>query len=191
LASGVNFIEVIIIKEKINKFMKNFDNIKANLTLKNDGLFSGKVPMVLIPRWFFRDILEKTIDKAGLNVAEKIYTEAGYQGAYNWCTAQMEAGYNGHKAMEQYLESMSCRGWGEFYIEEYNPEKGSGVFHYKMFKPSDAPPIENLCLWVAGAMAGGVQAVLDQLGISLKAKGEEVSCMNNGKESCKINVISI
>ncbi len=171
--------------------MKNFDTIKANLKLNNSGLFLGEVPMVLIPRWFFRDILEKTIDNAGLNLAKKIYQEAGYQGAYDWCNAQMKAGYNGHKAMEQYLESMSCRGWGEFYIEKYNPEKGSGVFHYKMFKPSDAPPIENLCLWVAGAMTGGVQAVLDQLGIRLKATGKELSCTNHGKESCKISVVSI
>ena len=172
--------------------MKDFESktVPMDLTLKNDGLFSGDVPMLLIPRWFFRDILEKTIDTTDLNTAEGIYRQAGYQGAYNWCKAQMQRGYNDRKAMEQYLESMTCRGWGEFSIEEYIPEKGTGVFHYKMFKPSDAPQIEYLCLWVAGAMAGGVQAVLDQLGIPLKAVGKEVSCMNHGEKWCTFHVTS-
>jgi predicted hydrocarbon binding protein len=170
---------------------EKFEQLLGQLELTGDNrLMLGPVAMVLMPRWFFVGIMKRVVQEAGPEVADRVYSGAGYEGAYNWAKVQMAEGLSGRAVMEQYLGSMSCRGWGRFEIEAFEPAAGRGVFSFQ----NSALALElgstgqAVCLWTAGAMAGGMQAILDAEGVDLKVSGREVECLSAGAECCRIVV---
>lgn len=156
----------------------------------DDRLQLGPVAMVLMPRWFFVGIMRRVIDRTGLETASAIYYDAGWEGAYNWNKAQMDLGLEGRAVMEQYLGSMTTRGWGRFEIKAWEPDKGRGEFLWH----NSAPALEMnftgqpICLWGPGAMAGGMQAIIDAAGLEMKVVGREVDCLSAGADRCRIVV---
>lgn len=171
--------------------METFQQIKDQLVLTEDNrLMLNQVPMIMTPLWFFAGIMKKLAEKAGEDIAAEVYYEAGYQGAYDWAAVQMQNGLSGRAVMEQYLNSMTNRGWGRFEIAAFDRDVGEGAFRF--FDSAialDHGRIGRLvCLWVPGALAGGFQAILDSDGSALRVKGREVSCYSQGEAYCEFEV---
>jgi len=171
--------------------METFQQIKDQLELTaDDRMVLGQVPMILTPLWFFVGIMKRVEEKAGRDTASAIFYEAGYEGAYNWAKVQIENGLTGRAVMDQYLNSMTYRGWGRFEIVSFDRENGKGKFRFH----NSAVALEygrtgsRVCLWVPGALAGGFQAVLDHAGSNLKVEGREVTCFSRDQRPCEFVV---
>ncbi len=171
--------------------MDKFHELARDIELtRDDRLMLGEVAMVLMPRWFFVGIMKRVLDEAGSEAAARIYSGAGWEGAYNWAKVQIRAGLNGREVMEQYLGSMTSRGWGRFEIVELDLERGLGRFrwHNSALALELGQTGKEVCLWGPGAMAGGMQAILEHRGSGLTVKGKEVLCKSAGNEYCEIVV---
>jgi predicted hydrocarbon binding protein len=174
--------------------METFQQIKDQLVLTGDNrLMLNRVPMILTPLWFFAGIMKQVVEKAGEDTASDIFYKAGYDGAYNWAGVQIENGLSGREVIAQYLNSMTCRGWGRFEITGFDTETGKGSFRFF----DSAIALEHgsigrkVCLWVPGALAGGFQAVLDHARSSIRVKGRETACMSQGHTLCEFSVTPI
>jgi predicted hydrocarbon binding protein len=143
--------------------------------------------MVLMPRWFFVGILKRVVAEAGADTAANIYYQAGYEGAYNWSKVQIDKGLRGSAVMEQYLGSMTSRGWGRFEIISLDEANGRGVFrlHNSALALELGQTEVASCLWVPGALAGSMQVISGHKDASLKVRGREVQCLSAGAPFCE------
>jgi predicted hydrocarbon binding protein len=162
---------------------------KLELTLDNRLMLDG-VAMILTPRWFFVGIMNRVAEEAGPEIAAKVYYEAGYEGAYKWGNVQIGKGLSGRAVMEQYLSSMTHRGWGRFEIVSFDETQGRGLFWF--YDSAMALELgqtgQRVCTWVAGALAGGFQVILDHARSRLKVRGRETKCLSEGKPHCEFVV---
>jgi predicted hydrocarbon binding protein len=168
--------------------MDTFKELISRLELTdNKRLVLDEVPVVLMPRWFFVGIMKRVVAEAGSQIAAKIYYEAGHEGAYKWSKVQIEKGLKGSAVLEQYLNSMTSRGWGRFEILNFDEEEGQGNFrlHSSALALEQGRTGESVCLWVPGAMAGSMQAILEYHGSELKVRGQEVQCLSTGQPFCE------
>jgi hypothetical protein len=168
-----------------------FETLKNQLTLTADNqLMIGSVAMILMPAWFFTGILKRTIKEAGFETAAKVYYDAGYDGAYKWGQVQIESGLTGRKIMEQYLGSMTHRGWGRFEIVFFDDTSGQGLFrlHNSAVALNHGLTDEVVCIWVPGALAGAMQVILDHSGGEIRVKGREVQCFAQDRSYCEFTV---
>jgi len=168
--------------------MDTFEELINRLELTNDNrLVLDTVPMVLMPRWFFVGILKRVVAEAGADTAARIYYQAGYEGAYNWSRVQTDKGLKGSAVMEQYLGSMTSRGWGRFEIISLDEANGRGVF--RLHNSALALELDRTeaagCLWVPGALAGSMQVISGFEDDSLKIRGREVQCLATGAPYCE------
>ena len=168
--------------------MESFEMLKNRLRLTDDHrLMLDSVHMVLMPRWFFGAIMRCIEETAGHEVARKVYYDAAYEGAYKWGEAQAERGLVDRQIMEQYLGSLSIRGWGGFEIVGMDVDRGEGTFRLQNSATAEelGPSGKELCYQMPGAMAGAFQMILDKAGISLKVEGREVKCLAKGDPYCE------
>lgn len=162
---------------------------RLELTAEN-RLVLDNVPMVLMPLWFFAGIMKRVEAEAGPGIVAKVYYDAGYDGAYRWSKVQIENGLKGSAVLEQYLNSMTNRGWGRFEIASLDEIGGRAIFRLY----NSAMALEQgrtdaaRCLWVPGAMAGSMQAILESSGSVLKVGGREVRCLSTGQPFCEVVV---
>jgi predicted hydrocarbon binding protein len=168
--------------------MSVFEDLKDKLGLNADHrLMLEGVPMILTPRWFFVGIMGRVMEEAGPEMGARIYYKSGYDGAYKWCKNQIQKGLSGRAVMEQYLNSMSHRGWGRFEIRDFDEAEGKGNF--RLYSSAVALELgqtgKETCLWVAGALAGGFEAVLEQSRAALKVRGREIRCLSKGDPYCE------
>jgi len=172
--------------------MESFEELKGNLSLAGDHrLMLGTVPVILMPRWFFVDIMNRVRELAGPEIAREVYYRAGWEGAVKWARVQIqEAGLSGRAVMEQYLNSAGNRGWGRFEIKELDQETGRGLFllHGSAVARENGPSPTPVCDHLPGSLAGAFQAILDHQGRGLKVAGREVSCLAQGEEFCRFVV---
>lgn len=174
--------------------MDDFNQIKKQLVLTDENrLMLGPVAMILTPAWFFSDIMKRAVDQAGYDLAAKIYHDAGFDGAYRWGKLQVEAGLKGRQIMEQYLGSMTNRGWGRFEIVDFDPAAGRGSFRlFQSAVASAAAPSERpMCLWVPGALAGATQVILEHAGRRSTVAAREHRCLAQGAERCEFSVAPV
>ncbi|MEJ2164077.1 MAG: DUF5943 domain-containing protein [Desulfobacterales bacterium] len=162
---------------------------RLELTAEN-RLVLDEVPMVLMPLWFFAGIMKRVETAAGPEAAAGIYYDAGYEGAYKWSRVQIENGLQGSAVLEQYLNSMTNRGWGRFEIASLDEKNGRAVFrlHHSALALEQGRTEQASCLWVPGAMAGSLQAILDAGGSPLKVGGRETRCLSAGHPFCEFTV---
>ena len=155
-----------------------------------DRLVLDEVPMVIMPLWFFVGIKNRVGAEAGARIAAKIYYDAGYEGAYKWSQVQIENGLRGSAVLEQYLNSMTNRGWGRFEILSLDENNGRAIFrlHHSAIALEEGVNDAASCLWVPGAMAGSLQAILESNGSPLKVGGKEVRCLSTGQPFCEFIV---
>jgi predicted hydrocarbon binding protein len=171
--------------------VNDFSQIKEQLALTDENrLMLGKVAMILMPAWFFSGIMKRVVEEAGYDLAAKIYHDAGCDGAYQWGRVQVEAGLQGRQIMEQYLGSMTHRGWGRFEIIDFDGAAGHGVF--RLFQSAvalaNAPSDRPMCLWVPGALAGAMQVILDHTGRRITVVAREHQCLARGADHCEFIV---
>lgn len=173
---------------------ETFDKLKENLVLdENQRLMLENVPMLLIPRWFFAGIYQRVVEEVGPVAADSIYSQAGHVGAYKWCQVQIKKGLNGRAVLEQYLDSMSCRGWGQFEIQDFDQDLGRCSIRYKQ----SALAIElgqqgrSVCTWFCGALEGALQAISETAGRSAQYRASETTCLANAGQSCRFVVESL
>jgi len=171
--------------------MSELKQLLDQLELTGDNrLMLGEVAVIMMPAWFFSGILKRVKEYAGPEVAAKVYYEAGWEGAYNWSKVQMEKGLKGRDVMAQYLGSMTVRGWGRFEIAEFDSTAGRGLFRYynSAVALQQGNIGEEVCLWVPGAMAGAMQAIIEEEGMDLEVRGRETGCLSQGREYCQFVV---
>ena len=168
--------------------MNDFNQIREQLVLTEENrLMLGKVAMILMPAWFFSGIMKRVIEETGYDLAAKIYQEAGFQGAYQWGKVQIEAGLEGRKIMEQYLDSMTHRGWGRFEIIRFDDTSGNASFRLfnSAVAQADARSGRCMCLWVPGALAGAMQVILDHAGRGITVTAWEHQCLAQQADHCE------
>ena len=92
--------------------------------------------------------------------------------------------------MEQYLGSMSQRGWGHFEILKFDAERGNGRFRLYNSAVALSYGVVNqaVCIWVPGALTGAMQVILDHAGKEIRVKGGEVQCFSQGQSYCEFVV---
>lgn len=171
--------------------MSGFDDIRDGLVLTDEGpLLLGEVPMILTPRWFFVGIMARVEKEAGRDCASRVFYDAAWDGAYRWAEVQIASGLRGRAVMEQYLGSMTLRGWGKFRIEAFDDTAGTAtiVLHNSAVALEMGVTGSAVCYWIPGAMAGCMQAVLDHAGCRMKTLGREVSCSSQGNARCEFTV---
>ncbi len=171
--------------------METFRGLIKRLELTAENrLVLDEVPMALMPLWFFAGIMKRVETAGGRGAAAKIYYEAGYEGAYKWSKVQIENGLQGSAVLQQYLSSMTSRGWGRFEIVSLDENRGRAVFrlHHSALALEQGRTDEASCLWVPGAMAGSMQAILDGSDSQLKVAGKEIQCLSTGKPFCEFIV---
>ena len=171
--------------------MEAFGGLIKRLELTEENrLLLDEVPMVLMPLWFFTGIMKRVEAEAGRRAVAKIYYDAGYEGAYKWSRVQIENGLQGSAVLAQYLNSMTNRGWGRFEIVSWDENNGRGDFrlHQSALALEQGRTEEASCLWVPGAMAGSMQAILDANDSPLKVGGREVQCLSTGQPFCEFMV---
>ena len=174
--------------------MEKFSELKRRLEMTNDHrLMLESVPMVLMPRWFFGAIMRCLEETAGKETAQKVYYDAAFEGAYKWGQAQVEKGLKGREIMEQYLGSLSIRGWGGFEIIEMDIDQGRGIFrlHNSATAQELGQGTADVCYQMPGAMVGAFQLILDKAGIDLKVEGREVKCLAQGDSYCEYVVAPV
>ncbi len=175
--------------------MDAFKRLKGKLKLDDQHrILSGVVPMILTPRWFFVNIQKELEKTGGRRLAKEVYYRAGFESAYRYCRTQRNAkGLTGTETVEEYLGSMSVRGWGRFKIGQLNGEKGRGFFrlYHSAFGEEYGPKGRTVCHWVPGAMAGAIQEAMDVLSLPLHVKGKEVKCRAKGDRFCEFVVFPI
>ena len=171
--------------------METFRKLIKRLELTEENrLVLDEVPMVLMPLWFFAGIMKRVEAETGRRAVAKIYYDAGYEGAYKWSKVQIENGLQGSAVLEQYLNSMTNRGWGRFEIVSLDENNGRATFrlHHSALALEQGRTEEASCLWVPGAMAGGMQAILDYNDSLLKVGGKEIRCLSTGQPYCEFMV---
>jgi predicted hydrocarbon binding protein len=159
----------------MEKIMDQFQDLKNQLVLTDDNcIMLGSVAMILMPAWFFTGIVERVVKEAGPETAAKIYYE----------------GLTGREIMEQYLGSMSHRGWGRFEIVEFDANRGHARF--RLYNSAVALSYgvvgQTVCIWVPGALAGAMQVILDHAKKEIRVKGRETQCFSQGQTHCEFAV---
>jgi predicted hydrocarbon binding protein len=92
--------------------------------------------------------------------------------------------------MEQYLGSMSHRGWGRFEILKFDASRGNGRFRLYNSAVALSYGVINqaVCIWVPGALAGAMQVILDHAQKEIQVKGREAQCFSQGQSYCEFVV---
>jgi len=92
--------------------------------------------------------------------------------------------------MEQYLGSMSQRGWGRFEILKFDANRGDGLFRLYNSAVALSYGVVNqaVCIWVPGALAGAMQVILDHAEKEIRVKGTEAQCFSEGQSYCEFAV---
>jgi len=171
--------------------MDPFQDLKNQLVFSDDNrVMLGSVAMILMPAWFFTGIVQRVVKEAGPDTAARIYYDAGYDGAYQWGKVQIGAGLTGREIMEQYLGSMSHRGWGRFEIVKFDDNSGDGRF--RLYNSAVALSYgvvdETVCIWVPGALAGAMQVIVDHAQKEIRVTGREAQCFSQGQTYCEFVV---
>lgn len=156
-----------------------FEALKPSLELEEDWRLRLRgQEMILLPRHFFRYILEHVERVAGPQAHHEIFGQAGYDGALAFCR-KYHALHGGSPAevVQAYLDEMSLRGWGHFRIHAIDVDSGRLEVHleHSAIVPAD-DQLSGHVIW-RHAMRGAMDFVQEQLGTqhTLNTEMEETS----------------
>lgn len=155
---------------------------------KTDGL-----PMLYVPRHFMIDIHNAIEHALGLAAYRKVLDQAGARAAYYWCKKQAEIrGIDGLQVFEHYLERLTARGWGQFRIEEIDPESASATITLKnsIYVLESREKVEHpVCYMFEGFFIGGVQYLIEHQGLNKESiECREVQCEAMGFDHCRFEL---
>jgi hypothetical protein len=173
---------------------KEFRVLCSRLELDSYGALTlNGQHMILLPRHFFRDILDQVSAVAGPEAFRRIFHRAGHDGALTFCRRFQE--YHGctpREAVDGYLKEMSLRGWGQFTITRLDAE--AGLLEVSLRGSALAAEKEGSSghvIW-EGAMLGVMAFLQENLATPSKrpasVKGEEIVAEDSGKPAFRIVV---
>lgn len=151
-----------------------------------DGL-----PMLYVPRHFFVNnhiAVEAALGRE--SYAEILYI-AGYRSAYFWCQqAAKSYGLHGFAVFEHYLQRLSQRGWGLFFLERTNYTTGEAriVLRHSAFVLEQAHAKGKLCYMCSGWFGGAMDWVGHDTNRPYKSRSQELQCTSEGHDYCVFSV---
>jgi hypothetical protein len=157
------------------------------------GLSLNGLPMVLMPKHFFRYILREVHKSVSAETFRKIYWQAGYDGAVSFCESfQRSHDCSPEDAVRGYLDEMSIRGWGHFSIERLDARQGTMevLLQDSALLAEGDIPSGNLA-W-EGAMIGSMAFIQKKLAGPFvpgsRVEGREATNKSTGKADFWISV---
>jgi len=171
---------------------KDIEEIKARLIM--DGghrLILANLPMILTPRMFFVNIQRKIEEVSGIDTAHLVFYQAAFESAYHYMENSREVYMiTGRDLLQQYLDSLSVRGWGKFEILQLSEEEGEGRVRLSNSAISEeyGRVGRSVCHVWAGAMAGAIKFLADQLNRGVHLRGIENRCLSRGDPYCEFMV---
>jgi predicted hydrocarbon binding protein len=168
---------------------KNIEDIKAQLTIDEEHrLILAKLPMIMTPRMFFVNIQKKIEEISGGDASRLIYYQAAFESAYNYMKNSKKLYMiAGTDLLQQYLDSLSIRGWGKFQILRLDEEKGEGCVQLKHSAIAEeyGSVGRTVCHAWAGALAGAGQFLADEHKKEMEVRGHERLCVSKGDPHCE------
>lgn len=168
---------------------KGIDEIKARLTMdKAHRLILAKLPMILTPRMFFVNIQKKVEELSGINTGHLVYYQAAFESAYRYMeNSKRVYMITGKDLLQQYLDSLSVRGWGRFEILQLVEEKGEGRvrLNHSAIAEEFGRVGRSVCHVWAGAMAGSIKFLADEHNREIEVRGTELLCISKGDPYCE------
>ncbi|MBW2059292.1 MAG: 4-vinyl reductase [Deltaproteobacteria bacterium] len=171
---------------------KDIDEIKTALTMDEaHRLILADLPMILTPRMFFVNIQKKVEELSGIDTGRRVYYQAAFESAYRYTeNSRRVYGITGSDLLQQYLDSLSARGWGRFEILELAEEMGVG--RVRLTNSVIAEEFGNVgrsvCHAVAGALAGSIEYLARNHRPEARVRGTEPLCMSKGDPCCEFVV---
>jgi len=174
---------------------EKFKDLVSRLELSPSGsLTVNGLPMVLMPRHFFRYILREVHGAVSADAFRNIYWQAGFDGAVSFCESyQKSHACSPAEAVQGYLDEMSIRGWGQFFIESMDPASGRMEVLIKNSTLAADGDIPSGNLAWEGAMLGSMSYLQKGLQAPPKCQvhGREVPGGKQGQTDFKISVTPI
>lgn len=142
------------------------------------------LPMILVPQHFFVNNHRAVEEVLGIEAYAKLLDKAGYQSAYHWC--EKEADYHGLSDVEvlrHYLKRLSQRGWGQFSLDEIQPETGHASIRlrYSAFVNQYGPNAgRKVDYMFNGWWMGAMDYVGKALGKDYQVRSQEIHCAAEG-----------
>ncbi len=171
---------------------KNINQIKAGLTMdENHRLVLANLPMILTPRMFFVNIQKKVEEVSGTDAAWRVFYEAAFDSAYRYMGNSKEV-YTiaGKDLLQQYLDSLSARGWGEFEILQLVEDRGEGRvrLNHSAISEEYGRTGRSVCHVWAGALAGSIKFLAEESDNGMEVMGIETRCLSRGDPYCEFVV---
>lgn len=171
---------------------KDFDEIRAGLTMdKANRLILGSLPMILTPRMFFVNIQKKVEEISGIDTGHLVYYQAAFESGYRYMENSKKVyGITGKDLLQQYMDSVSLRGWGKFEILHLVEERGEGRvrLNHSAIAEEFGRVGRSVCYPLAGAIAGAMQFLADEQNKEIEVTGTEPLCMARGDPHCEFVV---
>lgn len=171
---------------------KSIDEIKTRLTMDEaHRLILAKLPMILTPRMFFVNIQKKVEELSGIDTGHSVYYQAAFESAYRYMeNSKRVYGIAGRDLLQQYLDSLSGRGWGKFEILHVAEEKGEGRVRldHSAIAEEFGTVGRSVCHAFAGALAGSIQFLANEHRRETEVRGTEPLCMAKGDPYCEFVV---
>lgn len=174
---------------------EKFKKLVSKLQLSPAGALSlNGLPMVLMPRHFFRYILREIHKSVSKEAFRNIYWQVGYDGAVTFCEAfQKSHACTPLDAVRGYLDEMSIRGWGHFSIRNIDPSKGTMEVLLKNSALQSEGDIPSGNLVWEGAMAGSMAFLQKKMSGPFvdwaRTEGREVPAETAGEMEFHISVL--
>ncbi len=142
------------------------------------------MPMILVPRHFFVNnhlAIEAALGDA--KYAELLFA-AGHRSAYVWCEQEARThGLQGAEVFHHYMKRLSQRGWGQFTVEQLEPESGRArvAVANSAFVLAHTGAPRRTCYMFRGWFAGALEFGGSQLGQHHQLACEEAQCAAEGR----------
>jgi predicted hydrocarbon binding protein len=176
----------------MTQWENDIEQIKEKLTIDGAGrLVLAGLPMILTPRMFFANIQKRVDETCGEGKGRHIYYQAAFESAYRYMKNSREVyDITGRDILQQYLDSLSVRGWGKFELLELAEEKGEGRIrlNHSGMAEEFGHVGRSVCHVWAGAMAGAIQYLVEEHNKATKVRGRELMCLSKGDPHCEFVV---
>jgi predicted hydrocarbon binding protein len=152
---------------------------------RTDGL-----PMVYLPRHFLVNNHRAVEEALGLEAYRGILRVATAKSAIQWCRAEARThGLAAEATFRHYFKRLSQRGWGQFSIDELDPERRQGrisLRHSVFVLERPAGAERPVCYMFEGFMTGAFRFLLEGSATPVETECREIQCAaQGGHDHCR------
>ncbi|MHC1551387.1 DUF5943 domain-containing protein [Phyllobacterium sp. K27] len=168
-------------------------NVKIDVNEATGVWETDGLPMLYIPRHFMINVHDAVEQALGLAAYRDVLKEAGAKAAFYWCKKQADSGkIAGLQVFEHYLERLTVRGWGQFKLDEINPESGTATITLEnsVYVLEGAANAQRpVCYMFEGFFIGGAKYLAEHDGLNWSAiECREVQCQAMGFDHCRFEL---